>query len=43
VYTTQSLTLPGTVRLHSDERHFGRRHLLVGMSRVRHASLLQVT
>jgi predicted outer membrane lipoprotein len=43
VYTTQSLTLPGTVRLHSEERHFGRRHLLVGMSRVRHASLLQVT
>jgi hypothetical protein len=43
VYTTQSLTLPGTVRLHSEERHFGRRHLLVGMSRVKHASLLQVT
>jgi 5-methylcytosine-specific restriction endonuclease McrA len=42
VYTTQSLTLPGTVRLYAYEKHFGRRHLLVGMSRVKHASLLQV-
>jgi hypothetical protein len=42
VYTCQSLTLPGRVRLYSHERHFGRRHLLVGMSRVRHGDLLEV-